>query len=106
MSQRGINMSPTAPSTSQIIRGRHRITILTDGLIRMESAPNGKFEDQASTFAINRALSTPHFDLVKFDDGSLEITTNRFHLRWDGKEFAPWSLVVMLRDKGKPLPVI
>ena len=40
-----------------VIRGdRYRITVLTDGLVRLEYADDGVFEDRASTFAVNRRL--------------------------------------------------
>lgn len=95
------NLSPTAPSASQVKTATHRLTVLTDGLIRFESAPDGKFEDRASTFAINRDLPTPDFQLLRKEEGSIEIVTDRLHLLWDGKDFSPSSLHVLLRNKGE-----
>jgi len=93
--------TPVAKSASQIQTATQRITLLTDGLIRFESAPDGKFEDRASTFAINRDLPTPAFDLIKRGGDKIEIVTDRFHLLWTGEDFSPTSLHVMLRDKGR-----
>lgn len=93
--------TPLAPVESQITSKTSRITILTDGLIRLESAPDGVFEDRASTFAINRDLPVPKFQVIRKDQGAVEIITSRFHLLWTGKDFAPTSLHVLLRDKGE-----
>jgi hypothetical protein len=65
------------------------------------SAPDGKFEDRASTFAINRDLPTPDFQLLRKEGGAIEIVTERLHLLWDGKDFSPSSLHVLLRNKGE-----
>jgi hypothetical protein len=96
-----IKMTPVAPTGSQIISGNQRMTILTDGLLRLETTQDGKFEDRASTFAINRELPTPKFDLTKRDDGSMEIVTDRLFIQWTGEAFGPTSLMVTLRRKGE-----
>jgi hypothetical protein len=96
-----IKMTPVAPSGSQIVSGNQRMTILTDGLLRLETTQGGKFEDRASTFAINRELPTPKFDLTKRDDGSMEIVTDRLFIQWTGEAFGPTSLMVTLRRKGE-----
>ena len=93
-------MAPVAPKASQIISGNNRLTILTDGLIRLESTPDGQFEDRASTFAINRDLPTPSFDVVRKDAGAMEIVTDRLFIQWTGEAFGPNSLLVTLRKKG------
>ena len=43
-----------------VVRGdRFRITVLTDGLVRLEHAEDGVFEDRASTFAVDREQPVP-----------------------------------------------
>jgi hypothetical protein len=96
-----LKMSPFAPSSSQIISGNQRMTILADGLLRLEITPDGKFEDRASTFAINRDLPTPKFDVVKQEGGGMEIVTDRLFIQWSGEAFSPSSLLVSLRKKGE-----
>lgn len=93
-------MSPVAPEGSQIVSGNSRMTILTDGLVRLETTEDGQFEDRASTFAINRDLPTPRFDVVKRDNGSMEIVTDRLFIQWTGEVFGPNSLLITLRKKG------
>jgi hypothetical protein len=74
----------------------YRFTVLTPGLIRYEYAADCKFEDRASTFAINRALSVPKFRVV--DTGrDLEIITEKFHLRYDKESgFSPSGLTAQV----------
>jgi hypothetical protein len=95
-----LKMSPVAPTSSQIISGNQRMTILTDGLLRLETTQDGKFEDRASTFAINRDFPTPKFDITKKDNGAMEIVTDRLFISWTGEAFGPTSLMVTLRRKG------
>jgi hypothetical protein len=97
--------TPLAPAESQIVLGNQRITILTSGLVRFEQSHDGSFEDRASTFAINRALPTPKYDVIKKDGGAMEIVTDRIYIQWSGQAFGPSSLLVSLRDKGMFLHV-
>lgn len=90
---RHLDMSPVADPGS-IVQGDHyRISVLTDGLLRLEYAADGRFEDRASTFAIKRHLSVPDYQLLDTKDG-LEIRTKRFHLTYDKKPFSPNGLAV------------
>ncbi|WP_375401751.1 TIM-barrel domain-containing protein [uncultured Amnibacterium sp.] len=75
---------------------RWRITVLTDGLLRLEWSEDGVFEDRASTFALHRDLPTPTFRVV---DGAsaLEIVGERFHLTYDRQRFGPAGLTVTAR---------
>lgn len=73
---------------------KYRFTVLTDGLLRYEWAPDSKFEDHASVFAINRDLPLPKFRVIN-KNGILEIITDRFHLTYEeGQGFSPSSLSV------------
>jgi len=77
------------------------MTILTDGLLRLETTQDGIFEDRASTFAINRDFPTPKFDVTKKDNGAMEIVTDRLFITWTGEAFGPTSIMVTLRRKGE-----
>jgi hypothetical protein len=84
-------------NTAAIIRGtHHRFTVLTDGLLRYEWALDDKFEDRASVFAVNWALSTPDF-LVKETNDILEIITTKFHLTYDKQGFHPSGFSVVVK---------
>jgi hypothetical protein len=73
-----------------------RFTVLTEGLIRYEWAPDKQFEDRRSVFAVNRDLATPQFR-VKEKEDSLEIITSRFHLTYDKEPFSPSGFSVVVK---------
>jgi len=75
---------------------QYRFTVLTDGLLRYEWAEDGKFENRASTFAVNRNLPKPDFR-VKETASSLEIITKRFHLLYNKEAFTPRGLSVTVK---------
>jgi alpha-glucosidase (family GH31 glycosyl hydrolase) len=90
---------PVANSKAVVCGDKYRFTVLTAGLIRFEYAPDGIFEDRASTFAINRDLG-PVPDFTTYEDESgLEIVTNRVHLTYDRQPFSASGLVVDVRGK-------
>ena len=89
---------PTAPVArpDAVVQGdRWRITVLTDGLLRIEWADDGVFEDRASVFALHRDLPVPDFRCV--DGPTLEIVTERLHLVYDRGPFTPSGLSVQVR---------
>ena len=45
---------PVADPRAVVVGPTYRITVLTDGLVRLEYSADGVFEDRASTFAVNR----------------------------------------------------
>ncbi|ETI28134.1 hypothetical protein G647_00583 [Cladophialophora carrionii CBS 160.54] len=82
-----------------IVSGPHyRFTILTDRLLRYEWSYDGKFEDRASTFAINREFPVPKFQIVDRSD-ELEIINEHFHLSYDKKRFSPSGLLCSFSAK-------
>lgn len=87
----------------QQVRGEHwRVTVLTDGLFRVEWTPDGGVEDRASTFAQRRDPPAVEFTARPLGDG-VEITTARARLRYDGHEPSADGLLVELvgRDTGR-----
>ena len=75
-----------------VVRGdRFRITVLTDGLVRLEHAEDGVFEDRASTFAVDREQPVPEFTVHDHGD-HLEIVTARFRLSYDTGPFTTSGL--------------
>ena len=69
-------VSPLADPRAVVAGSRYRITVLTDGLLRLEYAEDGVFEDRASAFALHRDLPVPAFT-VRETDAALEIVTER-----------------------------
>lgn len=91
-----IEASPLAHPDA-IVQGDHwRITVLTDGLLRLEWSDDGVFCDLASTFALHRDLPVPKFRLIE-GRSTLEIITERLHLTYDRQPFSPTGLTVDAR---------
>ena len=75
---------------------RWRITVLSAGLVRIEWSDDGAFEDRASTFAVNRDLPVPEFQVVE-RDAAFELVTDRLRLTYDRGPFTPAGLSVQAR---------
>ena len=89
---------PKAHPDAIVAGDKYRFTILTDGLLRFEWSEDGKFEDRASTFAINRELAVP--DFYVWDRGhGIEVVTKRFHVIYDKKKFSAEGLKINLKGK-------
>lgn len=89
---------PVADSAVTIVEGRARFTILTPALIRLEWAPDQKFEDRASYAFIHRRLPPPEVR-KSTEDGWLILQTRDLTLRYKlGSEaFTPDTLSIELR---------
>ncbi|MEV0890208.1 TIM-barrel domain-containing protein [Promicromonospora sp. NPDC050262] len=94
--------APRARSEQQVHGAGWRITVLSDGVFRVERSADGGFEDRASTFAIRRDLPPADFAVERVGDGVV-LTTARARLRYDGGEFSASGLVVEIlgRDSGR-----
>ena len=87
---------PVAHPDAIVAGDKYRFTILTDGLLRFEWSEDGKFEDRASTFAINRELAVP--DFYVWDRGhGIEVVTKRFHVTYDKKKFSAEGFKINLK---------
>ncbi|EQL02463.1 hypothetical protein G6O67_003267 [Ophiocordyceps sinensis] len=77
---------------------KHRFTVLTDGLLRYEWAPDGQFEDRPSSLAATRndlIKSVPRYQVRETAD-TLEIMTRRFHMTYNKQEFSAHGLYVVV----------
>ncbi|MFI8523123.1 TIM-barrel domain-containing protein [Promicromonospora sukumoe] len=94
--------APRARAEQQVLGAGWRITVLSDGVFRIERSADGGFEDRASTFAIRRDLPPAEFAVERVGDGVV-LTTARARLRYDGGEFTASGLVVEIlgRDSGR-----
>ena len=57
---RSLATAPVAHPDAVVQGDRWRVTVLTDGLVRIERAEDGVFEDRASTFAIRESACPPN----------------------------------------------
>ncbi|KAL8365524.1 hypothetical protein RB595_004375 [Gaeumannomyces hyphopodioides] len=94
--------SPGSPTETksrdgEVVGDRYRFTVLADGLVRYEWAPDGRFEDRPSAFAMHRdSAGCNDFTVKTTDEGWLEITTARLRLTYDGGEFSPHGLFALV----------
>ena len=59
-----LTTSPVARPEAVVQGDRWRISVLADGLVRLEWSEDGAFEDRASTFALHRDLPVPEFEVI------------------------------------------
>lgn len=90
-----IKTFPKACSKNIIQGDRYRITILTDGLIRLEYREDGQFEDRASQMVYHRNFAPSDFRVTKSGNG-MEIHTKRVHLIYNEKEFSSHGLSIQV----------
>lgn len=82
---------PARPEANRqnILQGdKYRITMLTEGLVRLEYSEDGIFEDRATQTVINRDFPPVEFQ-VKETEEELEILTWRFRLNYNKKNSIP-----------------
>ncbi len=91
-----VRSTPKAHAESVIRGDQWRISVLTDGLVRLEWSPDGEFEDRASMLALHRDLPTPEYRVVEIDH-SIEVITDRFHLTYDRGRFTTAGLSLQVR---------
>ena len=85
-----------ADPRAQVVKGNCRFTVLTDRILRLEYAPDGRFEDRPSQTVLNRNLPVPQFT-VKDNGQRLEIDTQQFHMVYyysKEQRLTPHSLVI------------
>jgi len=75
------NNDPVANPAATVISGNKRFTVMTPGVIRMEYASDGVFEDHATLTIINRNLPVPKFT-KKEKNGWLQIKTSELTLNY------------------------
>jgi hypothetical protein len=61
---------PIANPKAEVVAGQARFTVLAPGLIRMEWAQSGHFQDHASLTFIDRDLPVPHYSTARKTAGS------------------------------------
>ncbi len=80
-----------------VIQGeQYRITVLTDGLIRLEYSEDGVFEDRATQMAFYRDFPKTNYRLKSTEDG-IEIYTSRIQLIYNEKPFTGNGLSIQVK---------
>jgi len=88
--------NPVADPDCVLTGEGYRITVLTDGLVRLEYSASGEFEDRASQAVVDRAFPRAEFDVVESDD-RLTIHTARLLLLYDKRPFSTEGLSVQAK---------
>lgn len=80
-----------------------RFTVISDGMVRMEYAPDGKFVDEPSFIAVNRSYPKTDFQVKKGKD-KVEIITGKMKLsyRLNSGKFTADNLYITSTDKTFP----
>ena len=84
---------PIADPANVLTGDGYRITLLADGLVRLEQDPSGRFEDRASQAVVDRAFPPVAFDVVETPD-RLTVRTARLRLVFDKRPFSAEGLSV------------
>ncbi|MBL8924682.1 MAG: DUF4968 domain-containing protein [Pseudonocardia sp.] len=88
--------NPVADPANVVMGDGYRITLLTEGLVRLEWSASGEFEDRASQAVVDRAFPPTEFQLVETDD-RLTIHTARLQLVFDKRPFSTEGLSVQAK---------
>jgi alpha-glucosidase (family GH31 glycosyl hydrolase) len=91
------DIAPVADQRNIVVGSNYRITVLDDGLVRLEHSPTGEFEDRASQFAVDRAFAPTKFTAIE-DESLLEIHTARLQLTYDKGPFRTEGLSVVAKQ--------
>ena len=91
-----VKTRPQALKENMIVGEKYRITLLTEGLVRLEYCEEGIFEDRATQFAFYRDFPKTDFRVVNTNDG-IEVHTSRIHLIYNEKEFSASGLSIQVK---------
>ena len=91
-----VETRPLAMKENMVQGDKYRITLLTEGLVRLEYSEDGIFEDRATQFAFYRDFPKADFRVVKTEDG-IEIHTSRIHLIYNEKSFSSFGLSIQVK---------
>jgi len=93
----GLFGKPVADPAALVQRGNARFTVLTDRLLRLEWAPDGRFEDRSSYAFPTRHGPVPEFTVAE-EAGATVLDTGALRLRYqpDGRAFSPANLAIEL----------
>lgn len=88
-----IQTNPKADPENILQGEKYRITMLTEGLVRLEYSEEGIFEDRATQSVWNRDFPKVDFTYKETEE-QLEIFTSMLHLIYDKKKFSPNGLSI------------
>jgi alpha-glucosidase (family GH31 glycosyl hydrolase) len=87
------SVCPVADPANVVSGAHYRISVLDEGLLRLEYSPSGAFEDRASQAVVDRAFPPVLFTVTETDD-RLTLRTARLRLVYDKRPFSTEGLSV------------
>ena len=93
-----LDFKAAAAEEAQAAADNLRVTVLTDGLLRLEYDPEQEFDDRPTQLVWTRKLDVPNFNLVK-DENKLVIETEKIKLKYlrDGRELSKDNLKIKIK---------
>lgn len=91
-----VKTTPVALPSNIIAGDKYRITMLTEGLVRLEYCEDGIFEDRPTQMVFHRDFPETDYRVVRTDDG-IEIHTSRIHLIYNEKAFSANGLSIQIK---------
>lgn len=91
-----VETRPAALAANMITGEKYRITLLTEGLIRLEYSEDGVFEDRPTQMVFFRDFPETDYRVISDGDG-IEIHTSRIHLIYNEKEFSSHGLSIQVK---------
>lgn len=93
-----VAVRPAALQDNIITGKSYRITVLTEGLIRLEYDPDGEFEDRATQTVLFRDFPTVEKRVIRNETG-VEIHTSKIYLYYNEEEFSAHGLRIKVKGK-------
>lgn len=93
-----IHTRPVALQANQVIGEKYRITMLTEGLVRLEYSEDGVFEDRATQMALYRDFPKTNYRVIRTKDG-IELHTSRLHLIYNEQNFSRYGLSIQVKGR-------
>ena len=89
--------------SNPLVFGNNRITLITDGLVRLEYAVDGKFFDDPTMFAYDRSHLLDTFSVEKLDGNRYRIETGRMTITYtaDGFPFGAMNFRIEFDNGGE-----
>ena len=92
-----VETRPNALAANMVVGDKYRITILTEGLLRLEYSEDGVFEDRATQMVFFRDFPEVKYRVLHTENG-IEIHTSRIQMIYNEKEFSSHRLSILSDD--------
>ena len=92
-----VETRPNALAANIVVGDKYRITILTEGLLRLEYSEDGVFEDRATQMVFFRDFPEVEYRVLHTENG-IEIHTSRIQMIYNEKEFSSHGLSILSDD--------